>query len=61
MQRHIGEENEAGREPGLAKAGHCGSIGAIAALADHVNARVKDFGSPSFKSAGALIDAEERS
>ena len=30
MQRHIGEEDEAGREPDLAKAGHCGSIGAIA-------------------------------
>ena len=30
MQRHIGEENEAGREPDLAKAGHCGSIGAMA-------------------------------
>ena len=31
MQRHIGEKNEAGREPDLAKAGHCGSIGAVAA------------------------------
>ena len=28
MQRHIDEKDEAGREPDLAKAGHCGSIGA---------------------------------
>ena len=31
MQRHIDVKDEAGREPDLAKAGHCGSICAIAA------------------------------
>jgi hypothetical protein len=36
MQRHINKEHESGREAGLAKAGHCGSLCAIAAKSSSV-------------------------